>query len=128
MVEVANGTAVSTEDFELCPKFEKTFSILGKKWNGLIIDVLLNLGPQRFKDIASKVTKCSDRVLVERLKELEMEGIVIRKTYTDSALIEYALTAKGRDLSSVMQTVHTWAENWYDTESKASVDQCHQPL
>lgn len=116
------------DQFELCPKFEWTFSILGKKWNGLIIDVLLNLGPQRFKDIASKVTKCSDRVLVERLKELELDGIVMRKTYPDSSLIEYALTEKGQDLAGVMRTVHSWSEKWCQPEIKTGLDQCHQPL
>lgn len=49
----------------------KDFWDFRKKWNGLIIEVLLNEGPQRFKEIAQKVEKCSDRVLVERLKELE---------------------------------------------------------
>ncbi len=121
---------VDIDNFELCPKFEQTFSILGKKWNGLIIDVLLNLGPQRFKDIAGKVTKCSDRVLVERLKELETNGIVVRNTYDDSSLIEYALTEKGQDLAGVMKTVHSWSEKWnqLDTAGSQEVDQCHQPL
>ncbi|MTV81038.1 winged helix-turn-helix transcriptional regulator [Secundilactobacillus folii] len=119
---------IDPNDFELCSKFEWTFSILGKKWNGLIIDVLLNLGPQRFKDIASKVTKCSDRVLVERLKELESDGLVMRKTYRNSSLIEYALTEKGQDLAGVMHSIHSWAEKWCANESSSEVDQCHQPL
>lgn len=118
----------SAVNFELCPKFEWTFSILGKKWNGLIIDVLLNLGPQRFKNIANQVTKCSDRVLVERLKELEASEIVERRTFDDSALIEYALTEKGRDLADVMCSVHSWSEKWCDQVTDSKVDQCHQPL
>ena len=44
-------------DYALCPKFEKAFSILGKKWNGLIIDVLLEDGKQRFVDLAKKIPK-----------------------------------------------------------------------
>lgn len=128
MQRVPSQSTTNLEEFELCPKFEKTFSILGKKWNGLIIDVLLNLGPQRFKDIAVKVPKCSDRVLVERLKELELAGIVDRQTYPDSALIEYALTEKGHDFSSVMETVHDWAERWCQSDTQETVDQCHQPL
>lgn len=127
MDQVIDKTIDATQ-FELCPKFEWTFSILGKKWNGLIIDVLLNLGPQRFKDIANKVSKCSDRVLVERLKELESDGLVMRKTYPDSALIEYALTDMGQDLASVMHATHVWAEKWCDKGSSSEVDQCHQPL
>lgn len=41
----------------LCDKFIATFDILGRKWNGLIIEVLLNNGPRRFKDLAQAVTK-----------------------------------------------------------------------
>ena len=58
---------------KLCPKFTQTFMMLGKKWNGLIIEVLLEQPTLRFKDIAGAITKCSDRVLCERLKELEDE-------------------------------------------------------
>lgn len=109
-------TDCQTKQFQLCPKFQKTFTILGKKWNGLIVDVLLEEGTQRFKDLAQKVPKCSDRVLVERLKELELEGIVERRTYADSALIEYALTEQGQDLKQVMDAVHGWADTWLDAE------------
>ena len=64
------------KELGICPKFSKTFGILGRKWNGLIIDVLLEDGPQRFKNLASKISKCSDRILVERLRELENEEII----------------------------------------------------
>ncbi len=110
-------------DFELCPRFAKTFAILGKKWNGLIIDVLLHLGNQRFKTLAEKVPKCSDRVLVERLKELEDEGIIVRNTHLNSSLIDYALTEKGKDLASTMANIHDWAEKWYEVKGETVVDQ-----
>jgi DNA-binding HxlR family transcriptional regulator len=99
-------------DFRLCPKFEETFAILGKKWNGLIIETLLVNGPQRFKCIASVVTRCSDRVLVERLKELEKTGIVIRQTFDESSLIQYALTPKGQSLEPIMNAIHAWSDEW----------------
>lgn len=108
------STEVATApNFKLCPKFEKTFSILGKKWNGLIIDVLLSEGPQRFKDLASKVDKCSDRVLVERLKELEADGVLERVTQPNSCRVLYQLTDQGQALRPVMESIHTWAETWY---------------
>ncbi|QGG59637.1 winged helix-turn-helix transcriptional regulator [Loigolactobacillus bifermentans] len=103
--------------FSLCPKFQKTFMILGKKWNGLIVDVLLEDGDQRFKDLAQKIPKCSDRVLVERLKELEQENIVTRKTYPNSSLIKYGLTQQGQDLDQVMTAVHGWADQWLDVST-----------
>ncbi|MCG4281087.1 winged helix-turn-helix transcriptional regulator [Lacticaseibacillus saniviri] len=99
-------------DLSICPKFQQTFTILGKKWNGLILEVLLQNGPSRFKDIAKSVAKCSDRVLVERLKELEGQGLVNRETHEDSALIEYSLTAKGAALQDVMEAAHTWGDTW----------------
>lgn len=67
--EVSMMELTQTE-FVLCPKFEK-HSLFRKKWNGLIIDVLLENGPQRFVELAAKIPMVSDRVLVERLKELE---------------------------------------------------------
>ncbi|GAW64245.1 MarR family transcriptional regulator [Ligilactobacillus acidipiscis DSM 15836] len=100
-------------DYKLCPRFEKTFGILGKKWNGLIIDVLLSEGPQRFKDIANSVNKCSDRVLVERLKELENEGLVTKTPLEDSCRDVYQLTEQGEDLAGIIGQVHGWAEKWY---------------
>ncbi|WP_125683393.1 winged helix-turn-helix transcriptional regulator [Levilactobacillus yonginensis] len=103
----------STVDFTLCPRFEQTFSFLGKKWNGLIIDVLLQEGPQRFRDLARKIPRCSDRVLVERLKELEVNGVIVRRTFPDNALIEYELTQKGQEFKDIMLAVHAWSDKWY---------------
>ncbi|MHA8138386.1 winged helix-turn-helix transcriptional regulator [Lactobacillaceae bacterium Scapto_B20] len=105
-------------DFHLCPKFQKTFEILGKKWNGLIIETLLNKGPLRFKNISKSIDRCSDRVLVERLKELETDGIVVRNTFEDSSLIQYELTAKGQDLRPIMDSVHNWGDKWFEDENR----------
>lgn len=105
-------TTESGVDFTLCPRLEQTFTFLGKKWNGLIIDVLLEDGPQRFRDLAHKVSRCSDRVLVERLKELEQNDVIVRKTYPDSSLIEYDLTPKGREFRDVMTAIHAWSDKW----------------
>ncbi len=106
------------EKFVMCPKFQRTFSILGKKWNGLIIDVLLAEGPQRFVELASKIPHVSDRVLVERLKELEQNGIVSRNVsdIADKQRIKYELTTKGIDLEKVIKEVHTWSEKWSVSE------------
>ncbi|MGX7351552.1 transcriptional regulator [Enterococcus canis] len=106
-----------TTEFMLCPKFEKTFSILGKKWNGLIIDVLLETGPQRFGELASKIPMVSDRVLVERLKQLEEDGIVRRDVNcSEKTRIEYQLTEKGKDLQSAMALLQNWGEKWVAAE------------
>lgn len=110
--KIRGGVAMSTTKCKLCPKFEKTFGILGKKWNGLIIDVLLTEGSQRFKDLALKVDKCSDRVLVERLRELQDDGLISRQIAADGRPT-YQLTQQGEDLRPIMSEIHSWAEKWF---------------
>lgn len=101
--------------FMLCPKFEKTFEILGKKWNGLILDVLIEDGPQRFVELANKIPEVSDRVLVERLKELEEKGLVDRTVSCEEKnRVEYSLTTKGFDLKPAMEELKSWGEKWVD--------------
>lgn len=97
-------------DYTLCPKFNKAFSILGKKWNGLIIDVLLVEGDQRFVELSKKIPLVSDRVLVERLKELEKERIIHKENNL------YCLTPRGIALQESMHSVKKWAENWVSKE------------
>ena len=99
-------------DSTICDKFAATFNILGRKWNGLIIEVLLNEGPSRFKDLSRAVPTCSDRVMVERLKEMEEAQIVERRTYEDSSLIEYILTERGESMRPMMEAIHTWSDEW----------------
>ncbi|WP_319471972.1 helix-turn-helix domain-containing protein [uncultured Trichococcus sp.] len=96
----------------ICPKFEKTFSILGKKWTGLIIEVLMD-GDKRFKELAVQIPNVSDRVLVERLKELEDEKIVVRTENPAAAIkVMYGLSEKGKALNNVMQEIQTWSDAW----------------
>ena len=100
------------KDFDLCPRFESAVTLIGKRWTGLIIEVLLQ-EPRRFSEIAQVISQVSDRMLAERLKELEAEGIVDRRVYPDTPVrVEYALTDKGRDLAPVMQALHRWANTW----------------
>ncbi|WP_341868519.1 helix-turn-helix domain-containing protein [Marinilactibacillus kalidii] len=106
----------ATQNKIICPKFEQTFSILGKKWTGLIIDVLLD-GPRRFKDLSESIPDVSDRVLVERLKELEQADIVTKNLDEDCELRSgYCLTTKGLALENVMREVQGWADQWISAE------------
>lgn len=99
---------------KMCPKYEAAIEILGKKWTGLIIRVLLG-GPKRFKEIKEQIPDMSDRILTERMKELEHMGVLQRNVYPETPVrIEYALTAKGKDLVTVIESIQTWAENWMD--------------
>lgn len=96
----------------LCPKFESAFELLGKRWTGLIIRVLLE-GPKRFKDISEMIPSMSDRMLAERFKELEAACILTRHVYPETPVrIEYELTAKGKALYPVMEEVQKWGDLW----------------
>jgi DNA-binding HxlR family transcriptional regulator len=105
-------------DIKLCPKFETAFELLGKRWTGLIINALLS-GCHRFGDISEMIPQMSDRMLVERLKELEASNIVKRTVYPETPVrIEYELTNKGKDLHLVMEQVQHWADKWVDTPAQ----------
>ncbi|GAB4327164.1 MAG: helix-turn-helix domain-containing protein [Dehalococcoidia bacterium] len=87
--------------------------ILGKRWTPLIIRALLS-GACRFSDIGAYVSPISDRLLSERLKELEVEGIVERRVYPETPVrIEYVLTDKGRELQDVVESIQRWADRWH---------------
>ena len=100
------------EDYSLCNHFVSAFDIIGKKWNGLIISSLCDTQAMRFKDLARCISRCSDRVLVERLKELEKQEIVKRNVNNDTGIISYTLTKKGVELKPVFDQVHDWADKW----------------
>jgi DNA-binding HxlR family transcriptional regulator len=97
---------------KMCPKYESAIETLGKKWTGLIIRVLLG-GPKRFKDIKEQIPVMSDRMLTERIKELEEVGILERKVYPEIPVrIEYELTSMGKDLETVIESIQNWGEKW----------------
>jgi len=105
----AEGNATN---HSLCPRYEHAIQLLGKRWTGLILDTLLH-GPKRFGEVITAVEGLSDRVLSERLRELEVEGIVERVVYPHIPVrVEYHLTDKGRNLQPVLEAIHQWAEQW----------------
>ena len=92
-------------------KIQKAFEILGKKWSGLVLYTLLD-DPMRFTDIRRNIPELSDRVLAERLKELEQLQLVKRNVYTRIPVkVEYELTKKGKELEKSMREIEIWAEN-----------------
>ncbi|MGC7872900.1 winged helix-turn-helix transcriptional regulator [Desulfosporosinus sp. SYSU MS00001] len=100
------------EDYHLCPKFESAFELIGKRWTGLIIRVL-QTGPKRFKDLTEIIPNVSGKVLTERLKELESEGIICREVYPEMPVrIEYSLSTKGEDLIPVFNELQKWSIKW----------------
>ncbi|MBT2643217.1 helix-turn-helix transcriptional regulator [Bacillus sp. ISL-41] len=100
-------------DKSICPRFEKAMTILSQRWTGMIIYQLLS-GPQRFCTIESSVG-VSGRVLSERLKDLESEGIVRREVHPETPVrIEYSLTEKGKALEPLMKEIEKWSQSWLE--------------
>jgi DNA-binding HxlR family transcriptional regulator len=100
------------EKYQMCPKFETAFELLGKRWTGLIIQTLLS-GNKRFSEIEDSIPNLSARMLTERFKELEGNGIIIRHVYPETPVrIEYELTQKGKELQKAMEEIQKWAEKW----------------
>ncbi|MDG0790615.1 helix-turn-helix transcriptional regulator [Cohnella ginsengisoli] len=96
----------------MCPKYEHAAELLGKKWTGLIVRVLMG-GPKRFKDMKEQIPDMSDKMLTDRMKELESSGLVKRTVYPEMPVrIEYELTDKGRDLEDVIESIQNWGEKW----------------
>lgn len=97
-----------------CPAYTHAMEIIGRRWTGAIIRSML-AGATRYSAIVAAVPGLSDRLLSERLKELEGEGIVARSvTPSTPVRIEYTLTEKGHALASVVREVASWAERWGD--------------
>jgi DNA-binding HxlR family transcriptional regulator len=109
-------TAVATEPRpgECCPLLHEAVELVGKRWTGAIVQVLLsNRRPMRFTQIGEAVPRLSDRLLSERMKELEARGIVERTERAGpSVRVEYALTPMGRELESALVALESWAQRW----------------
>jgi len=96
----------------MCPKYEQAAELLGKRWTGLIIRVLMG-GPKRFKEIKEQIPEMSDKMLTDRMKELEAQGVLTRTVYPEMPVrIEYELTEKGKDMKDVIESIQAWGEKW----------------
>src|SRR2546430_15447968 len=95
-----------------CPEFHHAVELIGRRWTGAILRALL-AGITRYSDLVRAVPGLSDRMLSERLRELEAEGIIARSVApTMPVCVQYSLTDKGRDLGAVVQAIGAWAERW----------------
>lgn len=95
-----------------CPTYHRAIELIGRRWTGAILRAMLS-GEARFSEIAAAVPGLSDRLLSERLKELEAEGIVRRTVFPSTPVrVDYALTKKGLALNEVIVAVSDWAEEW----------------
>jgi DNA-binding HxlR family transcriptional regulator len=102
----------------MCPRYEHATQLLGKRWTGLLLDALMR-GSSRFCELTSLVEGLSDRVLSDRLRELEAEGIIVRVVFPQIPVrVEYQLTEKGWALKPVVDAIHVWAAEWIELSSE----------
>jgi len=100
------------ENSPLCNAYHHAVELIGRRWTGLILQVLLG-GARRFSDIGAAIPGLTDRMLSERLKELEAERIVTRTVIPETPVrVEYQLTERGRALGPVLAAVAAWAQCW----------------
>ena len=108
------ATVVEQQNMNICPRFHCAIELVGRRWTGAILSAML-MGASRFTDIIHAVPGLSDRLLSERLKELEANGIVVREVHPETPVrIEYHLTQKGEDLNNVIVALSEWANEWID--------------
>jgi len=98
----------------LCARFHRASELIGRRWTGAIIFVLLR-SRCRFATLRDAIPDITDRMLSERLQELEEEDIVERFVMPDTPVrVEYALTKKGRELSTAFEAIGQWAHKWVE--------------
>jgi DNA-binding HxlR family transcriptional regulator len=96
-----------------CPHYHEAVELIGRRWTGAIVAVLLNGDALRFSEIAQAVPELSDRLLSERMKELEARGVVRRSVEEEpAARVVYELTPMGRSLQPALDELKSWAREW----------------
>jgi DNA-binding HxlR family transcriptional regulator len=97
---------------EVCPYYHQAVELVGKRWTGAIVGALMP-APRRFSEIANAIPQISDRLLSNRLRELEAKGLVVRQVFPGSPVrVQYTLTPKGRALEPAVSALRLWARQW----------------
>jgi DNA-binding HxlR family transcriptional regulator len=108
----ATSTAQEQSAAGVCPHFHAAIELIGKRWTGAIVCALIDR-PQRFGELAKAVPGLSDRLLSQRLRELEEAGVVEREVEPGSPVrVTYSLTEKGADLGPAIGELRLWARRW----------------
>ena len=105
---------------QLCSKFHRASELIGRRWTGAIIFVLLR-ARCRFATLRDAIPDITDRMLSDRLQELEAEGIAERTVIPETPVrVEYALTKKGRALAGAIEAISAWDDKWVDADPAPS--------
>jgi DNA-binding HxlR family transcriptional regulator len=99
---------------ELCPRYHQAVELIGRRWTGAIVRSLF-AGPRRFNELLTAIPGISDRLLTERLRELERANVVRREVFPESPVrVVYELTPRGVELRPALDEIARWAERWIE--------------
>jgi DNA-binding HxlR family transcriptional regulator len=105
--------------YGLCARFHHAIELIGGRWTGALIQLLMR-GPARYGELREAVPEINDRMLSERLRELEAEGIVERIVVPETPVrVEYKLTPKGEALEPALKALSKWAEKYVEPPKAA---------
>lgn len=112
-MEEVGATRVQEEtNGAVCPHFHRAIELIGKRWTGAIVCVLTER-PMRYAELGKAIPGLSDRLLSERLRELEKEGLVEREVEAGTPVrVTYSLTAVGVQLEPALRELKAWAKRW----------------
>jgi DNA-binding HxlR family transcriptional regulator len=106
----------------VCARFHRAIELIGSRWTGAILQTLLQ-GRCRYAAIKGAIPEITDRMLSERLRSLEAEGLVERAVIPETPVrVEYELTTKGHELQSALREIGSWAERWIPLEGNEESD------
>ena len=112
--------AASAPDLALCGRYHRAIELIGRRWTGAIVFLLLR-SRCRFATLRDAIPDITDRMLSERLQELEDENVVERDVIPETPVrVEYSLTKKGRDLAAAIDAMAAWAERWVELDAPAA--------
>src|SRR5882672_3553246 len=104
----------------VCDTFQRAIELIGRKWTGAIIFLLLR-SRCRYAALRDAIPGITDRMLSERLQELEKEGIIERTVVPETPVrVEYALTKKGRELATPIKAITDWAHDWIEVPTASA--------
>ncbi len=116
--EASVAPTPGSERHPCCSIYHRAVELIGRRWTGAILLVLVEDGALRFSEIRQLVPDVSDRLLSERLKELEAEEIVARKVYDETPVrVEYELTPKGQALKPALAALKQWSHDYCPDKS-----------
>jgi DNA-binding HxlR family transcriptional regulator len=102
-----------------CPFYHEAVELIGRRWTGAILAVLIEHGPLRFSEIGQAVPELSDRLLSERMKELEARGLVARTVEGGPPVrVTYELTPMGHELQPALDELRSWARQWLAADAE----------